>query len=59
TKDWTPLEPEVVEHKFYSKDVGNAILEKKVAGETGQLELVEMRMLETQTPESEEQSLEN
>lgn len=59
TKDWTPLEPEVVEHKFYSKDVGNAILEKKVAGETGQLELVEMRMLETQTPENEEQSLEN
>ncbi|KAA0230990.1 hypothetical protein EDS67_04585 [candidate division KSB1 bacterium] len=59
TKDWTPLEPEVVEHKFYSKDVGNAILEKKVAGEAGQLELVEMRMLETQTPESEEQSLEN
>lgn len=50
TKDWTPLEPEVVEHKFYSKDVGNVILEKKVAGESGQLELVEMRIPGAQNP---------
>lgn len=48
TKDWTPLEPEVVEHKFYSKVVGNAILEKKVAGEGGQLELIEIRTLAPQ-----------
>lgn len=42
-KDWTPLEPDVVEHKFYSKEVGNLILEKKVAGESGQVELIEMK----------------
>jgi hypothetical protein len=42
-KDWTPLEPDVVEHKFYSKEVGNLILEKKVAGESGQLELIEIK----------------
>lgn len=42
-KDWSPLEPEVVEHKFYSRAVGNLILEKKVAGETGQMELREMK----------------
>jgi len=42
-KDWSPLEPEVVEHKFYSRTVGNLILERKVAGETGQMELREMK----------------
>jgi hypothetical protein len=42
-KDWTPLEPGVVEHKFYSKEVGNLILEKKVAGESGQIELIEFK----------------
>lgn len=42
-KDWSPLEPEVVEHKFYSRAVGNLILEKKVAGETGRMELREMK----------------
>jgi hypothetical protein len=42
-KDWTPLEPDVVEHKFYSKEVGNLILEEKVAGESGRVELIEMK----------------
>lgn len=42
-KDWTPLEPDVVEHKFYSKEVGNLILEEKVAGESGRIELVEFK----------------
>ena len=41
TKDWNPLEPEVVEHKFYSKEVGNLILERKVAGESGEMKLIE------------------
>ena len=40
-KDWTPLEPNVVEHKFYCRAVGNAVLEKKVVGDSGQIELVE------------------
>ncbi len=42
-KDWTPLEPDVVEHKFYSKEVGNLILENKVAGESGRVELIEVK----------------
>jgi hypothetical protein len=40
TVDWTPLEPEVVEHKFYAPGVG-LIAEEKVAGEEGRLELIE------------------
>lgn len=43
TKDWTPLEPDILEHKFYSKEAGNVILEKKIAGESGQIELVEIK----------------
>jgi hypothetical protein len=42
-KDWTPLEPNVVEHKYYSKLAGNVILEKKAAGESGERELIEMK----------------
>jgi hypothetical protein len=42
-KDWTPLEPDVVEHKFYSKETGNLILEEKVAGESGRVELIEFK----------------
>ncbi len=45
-KDWTPLEPNVVEHKFYSKETGNVILEKKVAGGSGQIELIEIKTAE-------------
>lgn len=43
TQDWTPLEPEVIEYKFYSKAVGNVMFEKKVAGDSGSVELIEYR----------------
>jgi hypothetical protein len=43
TQNWTPLAPDVVEYKFYSKEVGNVVLEKNVAGESGQLELIAMK----------------
>lgn len=42
-KDWTPLEPDVVEHKFYSKEIGNLVFEKKVAGGSGETRLIEMK----------------
>jgi hypothetical protein len=42
-QDWSPLEPKVIEHKFYCKAVGNLVLERKVAGESGEMELIEMR----------------
>ena len=34
TRDWTPLEPEVIEDKYYAPGVGK-IVESKVAGEVG------------------------
>jgi hypothetical protein len=40
TEDWNPLEPEVVEHKYYAEGVG-LVLEEKVAGEEGRAELIE------------------
>ncbi len=40
-KDWTPLEADVVEHKFFCKEVGGLVLEQKVAGESGKLEIIE------------------
>jgi len=43
TQDWTPLEPDIVEYKFYSKEVGNVVMEKKVAGKSGQLELIKIK----------------
>jgi hypothetical protein len=39
TKDVTPLEPDLVEHKYYAKGVG-PILAKTVSGGTGREELV-------------------
>jgi hypothetical protein len=39
TREWTPLEPAVVEEKYYARDIG-VVLERKVAGETGRVELV-------------------
>lgn len=42
-KDWNPLEPEVEEHKYWCPAAGNVVLEKKVAGEAGEVELVEMQ----------------
>jgi len=40
TKDFTPLEPRLVEHKFYAPDIG-LVLEKTLKGGSGRLELVE------------------
>jgi hypothetical protein len=40
TEDWTPLEPDVVEQKYYARGVG-LIAEEKVAGGEGRIELVE------------------
>jgi hypothetical protein len=40
TEDWTPLEPDVVEHKSYAPGVG-LIRESQVAGGDGTIELVE------------------
>lgn len=42
-KEWAPLKPELVEHKYYSKEVGNVIVEMKVAGGSGKIELIEMK----------------
>ena len=39
TKDWTPLEPDVLEHKFYAKGVG-PILELGLSGGVARGELV-------------------
>lgn len=38
-REWTPLEPEVIENKYYAAGVG-VVLELKVAGESGRVELV-------------------
>jgi hypothetical protein len=42
TRDWTPLEPDVVEEKSYAPGVG-LVRERKLAGEDGHAELVEHR----------------
>jgi hypothetical protein len=42
TKDYTPLQPEVLEHKFYAKGVG-PVLVLGVSGGTGREELVELK----------------
>lgn len=41
TKDWTRLEPGIVEHKYYARGVGT-IYEEHVEGGAGHLELLEM-----------------
>ena len=41
TMEWTPLEPDVVEHKYYAPGVG-VILEVAVEGEEERVELVEV-----------------
>ena len=43
TRDWTPLEPEVVEEKSYARGVGK-VREEKVAGGNGVVELVEFEL---------------
>jgi hypothetical protein len=40
TEDWNPLEPEVIEHKYYAEGVG-LVLEETVAGAEGRSELIE------------------
>jgi len=40
TEDWNPLDPDVVEHKFYAPGVGK-IRERKVAGGDGYVELID------------------
>lgn len=40
SREWTPLEPDVVEEKYYARGVG-LILEVQVAGGSGRTELVE------------------
>jgi len=42
TKEYTPLEPDVVEHKFYAMGVG-PILAVTVSGGSGREELVQRR----------------
>ncbi len=42
TKDFSPLEPDVVEHKFFAPGVGS-ILELQVKGGTERMELVEIK----------------
>ena len=41
TKEWTPLEPGIVEHKFYCREIGFVIYEKKVQGESGEVALID------------------
>ena len=42
TKEWTPLEPGVVDHKFYVRGLGT-VLEQSVEGGDERLELVSVR----------------
>lgn len=42
TREWTPLQPGVAEHKFYAAGVG-LVLETVVEGGEGRIELVEIR----------------
>jgi hypothetical protein len=41
TKDWTPLEPDVAEQKYYARGVG-LVLEVIVSGGSGRIELIEV-----------------
>ncbi len=43
TQEWTPLEPDVVENKYYAPGVG-VVLEVAVEGESERIELVEVRI---------------
>jgi hypothetical protein len=49
TKEWSPLEPEVVEHKTYAPGIG-LVLAESVQGEQERLELVEIRQGDIGTP---------
>ncbi len=45
TEDWTPLEPDIVEHKWYAPGIG-VVREEIVEGGEGSLELVESLLIE-------------
>jgi hypothetical protein len=51
TRDWSPLEPDVVEEKTYVSGVG-LVLEELVQGGEGRSELVEVRGAQEATPDS-------
>lgn len=42
TQEWTPLEPDVVENKYYAPGIG-VVLEVTVVGESERVELVEVK----------------
>jgi hypothetical protein len=42
TKDWTPLEPKVLEEKYYARDVG-VVFEHSIKGPNEELRLVELK----------------
>lgn len=42
TYEWTPLEPNIAEHKYYAPGVGN-VLEVAVKGPRERLELVDVK----------------
>ena len=42
TREWTPLEPNIAEHKYYAAGVGN-VLEVSIEGPQERLELVEVK----------------
>ena len=42
TKEWTPLEPAVIDHKLYVRGIGQ-VLEQSIAGPTERGELVQVR----------------
>lgn len=42
TEDWTPLEPRLLEHKFYASGIG-VVLERVIRGGRGSLRLVRVR----------------
>jgi hypothetical protein len=49
TEEWTPLEPEIVEHKTYARSVG-LILAESVQGEDERLELIAIQRPGVGTP---------
>ncbi len=42
TEEWTPLEPDTVEYKYYARGIGN-VAERLVVGGTQKVDLVEVR----------------
>jgi hypothetical protein len=42
TKEWTPLEPDVIDHKYYVRGIGT-VLERSVKGAVERNELLSFR----------------